>query len=43
MTFHLFLGMWMEDWGFAVSETIRITERGAEALASVPRALRVEA
>lgn len=42
MTFHLFLGMWMEDWGFAVSETIRVTDRGGEALASVPRALRVE-
>ena len=41
MTFHLFLGVWMEDWGFAVSETIRITDNGAEALASVPRALRV--
>jgi len=42
MTFHLFLGMWMEDWGFAVSETIRITGTGAEAMASVPRGLRVK-
>jgi Xaa-Pro aminopeptidase len=42
MTFHLFLGMWMEDWGFAVSETIRIAEAGAVPMASVPRGLHVK-
>jgi ectoine hydrolase len=42
MTFHLFLGMWMEDWGFAISETIRITDTGAAPLANVPRGLHVK-
>ena len=27
MCFHLMLGMWMEGWGFELSETFRVTER----------------
>jgi Xaa-Pro dipeptidase len=28
MTFHMILGMWMDDWGFELSEVLRIRERG---------------
>ncbi|WDR07090.1 ectoine hydrolase DoeA [Devosia rhodophyticola] len=40
MTFHFMPGLWGDDWGFEVSETIRITEDGpAECLADVGREL----
>ncbi|MGY4167684.1 M24 family metallopeptidase [Bradyrhizobium sp. USDA 4529] len=40
MTFHLMLGNWMEeDFGYVISETIRVTESGVEVLTSVPRTL----
>lgn len=40
MTFHLMLGNWIdEDFGYAISETLRITESGAETLTSAPRKL----
>jgi len=42
MAFHMILGMWMDDWGFELSETFRVTERGAECLCSVPRGLTVK-
>ena len=42
MTFHMIAGMWMEDWGFAASETFVVTESGAECLASFPRELAVK-
>lgn len=32
-------GIWMADWGISISETIRITERGAQALCEFPRKL----
>ncbi len=38
-TVHCILGMWMEDWGLEVSETILITETGAECLTNFPREL----
>ncbi len=41
MCFHMILGMWMDGWGFESSETFRITEKGAECFANVPRGLRV--
>lgn len=34
---HSILGMWMEGWGIEVSETIRVTETGAETLTAFPR------
>ncbi|MGY4319284.1 M24 family metallopeptidase [Bradyrhizobium sp. JR3.5] len=38
MTFHLHLGNWVDDdFGVMVSDTIRITERGAELLTDAPR------
>ena len=39
MTFHFMTGLWMEDWGFEITESIRITDGEAECLANVPRAL----
>jgi len=42
MTFHMILGMWMDDWGFELSETFRVTDAGAECLCSVPRGLTVK-
>jgi Xaa-Pro dipeptidase len=36
---HCILGMWMENWGLEVSETILVTETGAECLTSFPREL----
>lgn len=44
MTFHFMPGLWMEDWGLEISESIRITEDGrAETLTNYPRAMLVKA
>lgn len=42
MTFHFMTGLWMQDWGFEITESIRITETGYECLADVPRELFVK-
>ncbi|MCA8881448.1 MAG: ectoine hydrolase DoeA [Rhodobacteraceae bacterium] len=42
MTFHFMTGLWMEDWGFEITESIVIGETGAECLANVPRKLFVK-
>ncbi|MGG1674121.1 M24 family metallopeptidase [Neobacillus sp. NRS-1170] len=39
MTFHLIPGLWLEHYGFEVSESIRITESGCETFAKMPRNL----
>ncbi|RWL09259.1 Xaa-Pro peptidase family protein [Mesorhizobium sp.] len=40
MTFHLHLGTWVEeDFGYSISESIRVTESGVEVLTKVPREL----
>ena len=39
MTFHMILGMWMDDWGFECSESFRVTEAGCETFAHFPRKL----
>ncbi|HEY3683291.1 MAG TPA: M24 family metallopeptidase [Streptosporangiaceae bacterium] len=39
MTFHLILGMWMDGWGLELSETVTVTDDGAECLCSVSREL----
>lgn len=39
MTLHFMPGVWMQDWGISISETIRITAHGAEALCDFPRRL----
>lgn len=42
MTFHFMTGLWMEDWGFEITESIVIGEDGPECLADVPRKLFVK-
>ncbi|MEQ8652918.1 MAG: ectoine hydrolase DoeA [Kiloniellales bacterium] len=42
MTFHFMTGLWMDDWGFEITESIVIGENGPEILASVPRKLLVK-
>lgn len=42
MTFHMILGMWMDGWGYELSESFVVTDAGAECFSSVPRGLRVK-
>lgn len=35
-TLHVILGMWMDDWGLELSETLHITDRGARRMCDVP-------
>jgi ectoine hydrolase len=42
MTFHFMTGLWMDDWGLEITESIVIGENGPECLASVPRELFVK-
>jgi Xaa-Pro aminopeptidase len=39
MTFHVIPGLWLEDYGVEISETIRVTPSGAEALGNLDRRL----
>ena len=39
---HCILGMWMEDWGIEVSETILVTDKGNETLTKFPREIHVK-
>ena len=39
MTFHFMTGLWLEDLGFEITESIVIGEGGPEILADVPRKL----
>ncbi|MGF1527840.1 MAG: M24 family metallopeptidase [Candidatus Competibacterales bacterium] len=41
-TLHIMLGMWMDGWGMAMSETVRITPTGVECLTQFPRELHVK-
>jgi ectoine hydrolase len=42
MTFHFMTGLWLEDMGIEITESIAITETGVECLANVPRNLVVK-
>ena len=42
MCFHLMLGMWMEGWGFELSETFRVTEGAPELLTDYSQELLVK-
>ena len=42
MTFHFMTGLWMEDWGLEITESIAISEGAPECLADVPRQLLVK-
>ena len=35
MTFHFMPGLWLEDWGIEITESIEISEIGANALPTV--------
>jgi ectoine hydrolase len=39
MTFHFMTGLWMENWGLEITESIVITDGAPECLADVPRQL----
>lgn len=39
MTFHLIGGMWMDNYGYELSESIRVTSDGVETFTSFPREL----
>lgn len=39
MTFHFMPGIWQDDWGLEITESIVITETGARALCDFPRKL----
>jgi Xaa-Pro dipeptidase len=39
MTFHMILGMWMDNYGFECSESLRVSETGCETFSDVPRKL----
>lgn len=42
MTFHFMPGLWLDDMGLEITESIVITDTGVECLASVPRKLFVK-
>lgn len=42
MTFHLMPGLWMDDWGMEITESILITDTGVETLCDYPRELFVK-
>ena len=42
MTFHFMTGLWMEDWGFEITESIVIRDGAPELLANVPRKLLIK-
>lgn len=39
MTIHFMTGLWMENWGFEITESLVVTPAGPELLANVPREL----
>jgi ectoine hydrolase len=42
MTFHFMTGLWLENMGLEITESIMITPTGVECLANVPRKLFVK-
>ena len=41
MVLHVMLGMWLDDWGMEISETVAITDLCAECLTRFPRDVHV--
>ncbi len=39
MTFHFMPAIWFDDWGFEMTESIRVGQNGGECLSNVPRQL----
>jgi ectoine hydrolase len=42
MTMHFMTGLWMDDWGFEITESLAITDGDAELFANLPRDLLVK-
>ena len=42
MTFHFMPGLWQDDWGLEITESILITPTGVEPLCNTPRKLFVK-
>lgn len=42
MTFHFMPGLWFDDWGFEITESVLVTPSGGECLSNVPRKLFVK-
>lgn len=42
MAFHVILGMWMDGWGYETSESVVLTDAGAEAITHVPQGLTIK-
>ena len=42
MTFHFMPAIWFDDWGFEMTESIRVGENGGECLSKVPRQLLIK-
>jgi ectoine hydrolase len=42
MTFHFMPGLWLDDWGLEITESILITETGVETFCTTPRKLFVK-
>jgi Xaa-Pro dipeptidase len=41
MTIHVMLGMWLDDWGMELSETVVVTKDSVECLTHFPRKVQV--
>jgi ectoine hydrolase len=41
MAFHVILGMWMDGWGYELSEPVVLTESSPERLTDVPQELTI--
>lgn len=41
MAFHIILGMWMDDWGYELSEPVVVTTTGVERLTNLPHELTI--
>jgi len=39
MTFHMMPGLWLDGYGVAITETLRVTEHGCESITKFPRKL----
>ena len=41
MAFHVILGMWMDGWGYELSESLLVHADGPELLTNLPRTLTI--
>jgi ectoine hydrolase len=42
MTFHFMPAIWFDDWGFEMTESVRVGQNGGECLSNVPRQLLIK-